>query len=57
MAFAMEPVSAGSTGALVAPDSYYTRIREICDEFGILLIMGEVMSGVGRTGAFMAFEH
>ncbi|WP_298864310.1 aspartate aminotransferase family protein [uncultured Sulfitobacter sp.] len=57
MAFAMEPVGGASTGALVAPDSYYTRIREICDEFGILLIMDEVMSGVGRTGAFMASEH
>ncbi|MCX7567900.1 aspartate aminotransferase family protein [Sulfitobacter sp. F26169L] len=57
MAFAMEPVGGASTGALVAPDSYYTRIREICDEFGILLIMDEVMSGVGRTGKFMASEH
>ncbi|MGB0901429.1 aspartate aminotransferase family protein [Halocynthiibacter sp.] len=57
LAFAMEPVGGASTGALVAPDSYYTRIREICDEFGVLLIMDEVMSGVGRTGTFMASEH
>jgi len=57
LAFAMEPVGGASTGALVAPDSYYTRIREICDEFGVLLIMDEVMSGVGRTGRFMASEH
>lgn len=57
LAFAMEPVGGASTGALVAPDSYYARVREVCDEFGILLIMDEVMSGVGRTGTFMASEH
>lgn len=57
LAFAMEPVGGASTGALVAPDSYYARVREICDEFGVLLIMDEVMSGVGRTGRFMAAEH
>lgn len=57
LAFAMEPVGGASTGALVAPDSYYGRVREICDEFGILLIMDEVMSGVGRTGTFLASEH
>ncbi len=57
LAFIMEPVGGASTGALVAPDSYYRRIREVCDEFGILLIMDEVMSGVGRTGKFMASEH
>ena len=45
LAFIMEPVGGASTGALVAPDSYYRRIREICDEFGILLIYDEVMTG------------
>lgn len=57
LAFIMEPVGGASTGALVAPDSYYGRVRDICDEFGILLIMDEVMSGVGRTGAFLASDH
>ena len=57
LAFIMEPVGGASTGALVAPDSYYGRIREICDEFGILLIYDEVMTGAGRTGAFVASEH
>jgi len=57
LAFIMEPVGGASTGALVAPDSYYRRIREICDEFGILLIYDEVMTGVGRTGKFLAAEH
>jgi adenosylmethionine-8-amino-7-oxononanoate aminotransferase len=57
LAFIMEPVGGASTGALVAPDSYYGRIREICDEFGVLLIYDEVMTGVGRTGKFLAAEH
>jgi adenosylmethionine-8-amino-7-oxononanoate aminotransferase len=57
LAFIMEPVGGASTGALVAPDSYYARVREICDEYGILLILDEVMSGVGRTGRFLAAEH
>lgn len=57
LGFIMEPVGGASTGALVAPDSYYKRIREICDEFDILLIYDEVMTGAGRTGAFVASEH
>jgi adenosylmethionine-8-amino-7-oxononanoate aminotransferase len=57
LAFIMEPVGGASTGALVAPDSYYPRIREICDEFGILLIYDEVMTGAGRTGRYLAAEH
>lgn len=57
LAFIMEPVGGASTGALVAPDSYYGHIRDICDEFGVLLIYDEVMTGVGRTGKFLAAEH
>lgn len=57
LAFIMEPVGGASTGALVAPDSYYGRVREICDEFGVLLIYDEVMTGAGRTGKFLAAEH
>lgn len=57
LAFIMEPVGGASTGALVAPDSYYPRIREICDRYGVLLIYDEVMTGVGRTGAFLAADH
>ncbi|HKJ95243.1 MAG TPA: aspartate aminotransferase family protein [Gammaproteobacteria bacterium] len=57
LAFIMEPVGGASTGALVAPDSYYGRIRDICDRYGVLLIYDEVMSGAGRTGRFLAAEH
>ena len=56
LAFIMEPVGGASTGALVPPDSWYRRIREICTEFDILLIADEVMSGAGRTGRFLASE-
>ena len=57
LAFIMEPIGGASTGALVAPDSYYPRIREICDHYGVLLIHDEVMTGAGRTGRFLAGEH
>lgn len=57
LGFIMEPVGGASTGALVAPDSYYRRVAEICREYGILLILDEVMTGAGRTGAFLAAEH
>jgi adenosylmethionine-8-amino-7-oxononanoate aminotransferase len=57
LAFIMEPVGGASTGALVATDSYYGRIREICDHYGVLLIHDEVMSGVGRTGKFLGGDH
>ncbi|AJD52295.1 class III aminotransferase [Thalassospira xiamenensis M-5 = DSM 17429] len=57
LGFIMEPVGGAATGALVAPDSYYARIREICDQYGILLIYDEVMTGAGRTGKYFAAEH
>ncbi|GAA0616537.1 aspartate aminotransferase family protein [Thalassospira tepidiphila] len=57
LGFIIEPVGGAATGALVAPDSYYGRIREICDQYGILLIYDEVMTGAGRTGKYFAAEH
>jgi adenosylmethionine-8-amino-7-oxononanoate aminotransferase len=57
LAFIFEPVGGASTGALVAPDSYYAEVRRVCDEFGVLLIADEVMSGAGRTGRYLACEH
>jgi adenosylmethionine-8-amino-7-oxononanoate aminotransferase len=57
LAFIMEPIGGAATNALVAPDIYYPRIREICDRYGILLIHDEVMSGVARTGRFLGGDH
>lgn len=57
LAFIMEPVGGLATGALVSPDWYYKRVREICDRHGVLLIYDEVMSGAGRSGMFLAAHH
>lgn len=57
LAFIMEPVGGASTGALTAPDIYYSRTAEICRRYGVLLIYDEVMSGAGRTGRYLAAEH
>ncbi|KUM23344.1 aminotransferase, partial [Mesorhizobium loti] len=57
LAFIMEPVGGVATGALVAPNSYYSKVRKICDRYGVLLIFDEVMCGAGRTGTFLAAHH
>ena len=51
----VEPI-AGSTGVLVPPVGYLERLREICDEHGILLVFDEVITGFGRTGKGFASE-
>ncbi|WP_045573850.1 aspartate aminotransferase family protein [Desulfosporosinus sp. I2] len=48
-AFTAEPVI-GTGGAIVPPDGYYQRIREICDKYDVLFIADEVITGFGRTG-------
>lgn len=57
LAFIVEPIGGASTGALVPPTGYMARIREICTEYGVLLIHDEVMTGGGRTGRFFGAEH
>ena len=57
LAFIVEPVGGASTGALVPPNGYMQRIREICTKYGVLLIHDEVMTGGGRTGKFFGAEH
>ena len=57
LAFIVEPIGGASTGALVPPRGYMARIREICTEYGVLLIHDEVMTGGGRTGRFFGAEH
>src|SRR6476660_7709433 len=47
----------GSSGCLKYPVGYLKAVREICDKYGILLIMDEVMSGFGRTGKWFGFEN
>jgi adenosylmethionine-8-amino-7-oxononanoate aminotransferase len=56
MAFIAEPVVGATAGALAPAPGYFRRIREICDRYGVLLILDEVMCGMGRTGALFACE-
>jgi adenosylmethionine-8-amino-7-oxononanoate aminotransferase len=57
VAFLAEPVVGATAGALVPAPGYLKRIRDICDRHGILLILDEVMCGMGRTGALFACEQ
>ena len=52
-----EPITGSSGGALIPPDDYWPRVRELCDQNGILLIMDEVMTGFGRTGKDFGFQN
>jgi adenosylmethionine-8-amino-7-oxononanoate aminotransferase len=54
MAFMAEPVVGATLGAVPAVEGYFKRIREICDKYGVLLILDEVMCGMGRTGHLFA---
>lgn len=57
MAFVAEPVVGATLGAVPPVKGYFKRIREICDQYGILLILDEVMCGMGRTGSLFACEQ
>ena len=47
----------GTAGIMVPPKGYMQGVRALCDEFGIIMIMDEVMAGFGRTGKWLALEH
>ena len=51
-----EPVQ-GESGIIVPPSDYFKQVREICDRKGVLLILDEIQSGLGRTGKMWAHEH
>ena len=55
-AFLAEPICSWA-GQVVPPPDYWPRVREICDEKGVLLIFDEVMTGFARTGRMFACEH
>ncbi len=57
IAFVAETVVGASLGAVSAPPGYFQRVREICDRHRILLILDEVMCGMGRTGTLHACEQ
>ncbi|MBS4045947.1 MAG: aspartate aminotransferase family protein [Alphaproteobacteria bacterium] len=57
IAFVAEPVVGATLGAVTAAPGYFRRIRDICDKYGVLLILDEVMCGMGRTGTLHAIEQ
>jgi ornithine--oxo-acid transaminase len=52
----IEPIQ-GEAGIIVPPQGYIEGVRALCDAHGVLMILDEVQSGLGRTGAWFAFEH
>lgn len=56
-AFVAETVVGATAGCLTAPRGYFSGVRRLCDWYGILLILDEVMCGTGRTGTYFAFEQ
>jgi len=56
-AFVAETVSGATLGCATAVPGYFKRVREVCDRYGVLLILDEVMSGMGRTGTLHACEQ
>ncbi len=52
----MEPIQ-GEAGAIVPPDDYWPRLRQLCDKYGVLLIADEVQTGMGRTGKLFGVDH
>jgi putrescine aminotransferase len=55
-AVVMEPIQ-GEAGAIVPPDDFWPRLRQICDEYEVLLVADEVQTGMGRTGRLWGIEH
>jgi 4-aminobutyrate aminotransferase len=55
-AIMVEPIQ-GEGGYIVPAPGFFTRLREVCDRYGILLIVDEIQSGAGRTGKWWAIEH
>lgn len=55
--FVAETVVGATAGAVAAVPGYFRRVREICDRYGVHLILDEVMCGTGRTGSMMAYQQ
>jgi adenosylmethionine-8-amino-7-oxononanoate aminotransferase len=57
IAFVAETVVGATLGAVPPVPGYFARVREVCDRYGVLLILDEVMCGMGRCGTLYAFEQ
>lgn len=56
VAVILEPIQ-GEAGVIIPDDNYLKEVRRICDQFNVLMVLDEVLTGCGRTGKFFAFEH
>ncbi len=56
VAFLVEPIQ-GEAGVLIPPGGYFSRVRDLCTELDITLILDEIQTGLGRTGKLLAEEH
>ena len=56
-AFLAEPITGTSGGAIVPPEDYWPKVREICARYGVIVVMDEVMTGFGRTGSKFGYQH
>ncbi|MBI5163265.1 MAG: ornithine--oxo-acid transaminase [Magnetospirillum sp.] len=56
IAFLVEPIQ-GEAGVIIPPEGYLRRVRDICTKAGIMLILDEIQTGLGRTGKLLAEEH
>ena len=54
--FLVEPIQ-GEAGVIIPPAGYFARVRELCTEHGVTLILDEIQTGLGRTGRLLAEEH
>jgi putrescine aminotransferase len=52
----LEPIQ-GEGGVIIPPDDYFPQVRDICDQYGVLLIADEVQTGLGRTGKMFGVDH
>ena len=55
--FVAETIVGATAGAVPPVENYFQRIREVCDRYGVLLILDEIMCGSGRTGTYFAYEQ
>jgi ornithine--oxo-acid transaminase len=56
VAFLVEPIQ-GEAGVLIPPPGYFQRVRELCTERNVVLVLDEIQTGLGRTGKLLAQEH
>ncbi len=55
-AFLVEPIQ-GEAGVIIPPEGYFKKVKEICEQNNVILILDEIQTGLGRTGALLAEEH